>query len=259
MKSINISNITVQAENLDLVFKTQLFKPWSLRDKFVESFKDPLSLWPDKKNHLYALRNISFKSYEGDRIGLLGKNGAGKTSLCRLIAGVYRATAGELKVHGLVRSVFDTNVGIYPELTGRENVQLLLHYIYPEETAHHKDLAEEILDFSGLGEFADAPFRLYSNGMQARLCLSLISAKSSPILVLDEVFDGADQEFQQKISQRILKLVDSSKTVFFVSHNPEQIRQLCNRVLVISQGQIVFDGLPEEALKFYRSTLDLHK
>ncbi|MBV2168597.1 MAG: ABC transporter ATP-binding protein, partial [Bdellovibrio sp.] len=239
MKFTSTSNITVQAKNLDLVFKTQLHKPWSLRDKFVETLRDPLSLLPNQKDRFYALREVSFSSYQGDRIGIIGKNGAGKTSLCRLIAGVYRASGGTLSTQGLVRSVFDTNVGIYPELTGRENVHLLLHYIYPQDVKEHQAMAEEIIDFSGLGSFADAPFRLYSNGMQARLCLSLISAKSSPILVLDEVFDGADQEFQKRISQRILKLVDSSQTAFFVSHSPEQIRQLCNRALVLSHGSLV--------------------
>ena len=138
-----------------------------------------------------------------------------------------------------------------PELTGRENAQLLVEFIFPQIPDEHDDIIKEALEFSELGHFVDVPFKFYSNGMQARLCLSLISARPCELLMLDEVFDGADQFFRKKIAARIRNIIDQSGAVIFVSHSTDQIAEVCNRVLVLDKGRLLFDGSPQEAIKIY--------
>jgi ABC-type polysaccharide/polyol phosphate transport system ATPase subunit len=243
-------------QNLQVVFRLQFFKDLNLRDTFIRYAKNPLELLNPNQEVFHVLQNINLKAYKGDRIGLIGKNGAGKSTLLRCIAGMYHQNAGTIKVDGEVRAIFDTALGIQPELSGRENAKLLSLMMFP----HHKNLTglvEEALTFSGLGHFLDVPFKNYSKGMQARLSLSLISASPCDLLILDEVFDGADKEFQGKISERVLEMIEKSGAVIFVSHSDDQIRKACNRVIVIDDHQIKFDGEVEEGLKFYNQKLNL--
>jgi ABC-type polysaccharide/polyol phosphate transport system ATPase subunit len=164
---------------------------------------------------------------------------------------MFEPDSGQIFRNSQVRAIFDTSLGVLPELTGRENAFLLAHFLYPGHT-EMKALVEESLAFSGLEEFADAPYRVYSNGMKARLFLSIISSQPAGLLILDEVFDGADVFFQKQIESRILRMVQNSDAVIFVSHNEEQILKVCDRVLVLHGGHIIFDGQPESALRYYR-------
>lgn len=239
-------------ENLNLVFNVDILKSWTARDLFIRFIKDPFDAFGAEKDRLQVAKNINLEIKAGERVGILGVNGAGKTSLCRCIAGMYRPTTGKVSVNGKVRAIFNTAVGIHPELTGRENAELFAQLLYYDE----KDingLINESLEFSELGRFLDIPFKLYSNGMQARLCLSLISARPADLLILDEVFDGADAFFKVKIAERVTNMIKNSGAVLFVSHAPDQIQQLCTRAIVLHHGQIAFDGPTEEAQKFYES------
>ncbi len=159
---------------------------------------------------------------------------------------------GEIKLKGHVRAIFDTGTGVMPELTGKENAFLMARLFFPE-VRNHRPIVEEAMEFSELGHFLDIPFKQYSKGMQARLMLSLISARPSDILILDEVLDGADHFFQQKISVRMKKLIQDSGSTIFVSHNIEQIREICDRVLVLLNGKIGFMGDVEKGIKYYLS------
>jgi ABC-type polysaccharide/polyol phosphate transport system ATPase subunit len=116
-------------------------------------------------------------------------------------------------------------------------------------------MVAEVLEFSGLGDFVYLPFKNYSSGMQARLCLSLLTCQPSQLLILDEVFESADQFFREKMSQRMLRLTEESDSVLFVSHSPDQIRRICNRVIVIEGGQIAYDGNVEGGLQFYEDLM----
>jgi ABC-type polysaccharide/polyol phosphate transport system ATPase subunit len=128
--------------------------------------------------------------------------------------------------------------------------------MYPEWTLQHAQMLQEICDFSDLGGDLDRPYKFYSNGMQARLALSLISAKPADLLILDDVFDGADKFFRKKISGRVNKMIESSGAVIFVSHSPDQILQVCNRAWLIQKGKIVFDGPPDHAIDLYATMSD---
>ncbi len=233
-------------------FKLKFFKQDSFRSLFTSFFNPDINSSSNPSKHLVLFENLSLKIYAGDRLGILGVNGVGKTSLCRCIAGIYKAQKGKISTHGNVRAIFDTSIAIQSELTGRENAFLISEFLYPDKENRNK-LIEDSLEFSELKEYLDIPVKFYSNGMNTRLALSIVSAAPADILILDEVFEGADQFFRKKISNRISDLIARSGAVIFVSHSFEQIKKNCNRVIVMSRGGLVFDGSPEEAQKVYEN------
>lgn len=247
---MSTSETLLKIERLNLVFHASVHRSWTLREAFVRAASDPLRALLSEKDRLHVAKDIDLEVRKGERVGIIGVNGSGKTSLCRCIAGMYPPTSGKVSVRGQVRAVFDTSVGINPELTGRENAELLSYFMFGDDPKRQA-LVEEALQFSELGRFLDVPYKLYSNGMQARLCLSLISAKPCDILILDEVFDGADAFFKEKISERVLKMIEGSGAVFFVSHSAEQLKTVCNRLIVLHQGQVAYDGDVGEGLRLY--------
>jgi ABC-type polysaccharide/polyol phosphate transport system ATPase subunit len=242
----------LEVEDLSLVFQTDIFRAWTFRDFFTRAASDPRTMLLQERGHLMVADSISFKLRRGERLALIGVNGTGKTSLLRCIAGIYRQDSGRITVRGGMRAVFDTGVGIQPELTGRENAELLSIFLFPDESDRAR-LVEEALEFSELGEFVDVPFRLYSNGMQARLYLSLIASRPCGLFILDEVFEGADSFFREKISARMLEVIERSGAVIFVSHSPDQVRRVCNRAIVLHEAKVAFDGSVDDALAFYSS------
>ncbi len=243
--------LLVRARDLSLNFYAAAYRPWTWKEA-VSRFSPKLRRREKPAQMLQVIDGVNLEIREGERVGILGVNGVGKTTLCRWIAGFYRPTSGEVTTFGTVRAIFDTSFGIQADLTGRENAALLGEFLYPEGTPAERAMhIEDALEFSELGDFVDMPFRLYSNGMQARLCLSLISCRPCDLLILDEVFDGADQFFRKKISLRILKMIEGSGAVLFVSHAAEQLRSVCNRLLILHQGRIAYDGPVSEGLRYY--------
>ncbi len=256
MPSISSSNKreVLKIENLSLKFQLKTYQAISLKDVFVNFFdpdhEESISKLPPRDVIIADKLNLTIN--EGDRVALLGVNGSGKTSLCRCISGTYKPDAGSIKIDGLVRAIFDVSVGIDEELTGRENALLMSAFLYPAAPDREK-LVEDALAFTELGEFLNAPIRTYSRGMRSRFCLALVSTISCDLLILDEVFEGADQFFREKISQRMINMIDRSGACIFVSHAPSQIDRVCNRAVVVGQGKVLFDGDVQEALKFYNS------
>lgn len=245
-----MSNPILSVENVRLLFKTRQYSDWSLRDVFVSMLRPPWARRLRERRYVEVCRDVSFQLFPGDRVALLGPNGAGKTSLCRCIAGFYPPTSGRIRAVGSVRALLDSQIGIQPELTGRENAWLLTNIMAPAG-ARISELVNEALEFSELGEFLDVPFRQYSKGMQVRLGLSVSAMLPADLLILDEVFDGADMFFQKKIAARMMRLINDSSAVIFVSHSFEQVRQVCNRVLILENGRLSFDGGVEEGLTRY--------
>ncbi len=244
------SEVILSAKNVFFDYQLSLYQHAGLRDSFINLVKSPWEFIFKKPEMLPVLRGINFDLHKGDRLGILGLNGAGKTTLCRILAGMMTASSGEVKSTGHVEAIFDVATGIMPELTGRENAYLLARLFYQTREIS-REIVEEALQFSELSHFLDAPFKTYSKGMQARLVLSLISSTPSNVLILDEVFDGADLFFREKIAKRMIKKIEGSEAVIFVSHGPDQVLELCNRVLVLKNGAIEFDGPPKEAIAFY--------
>ncbi|MBH46741.1 MAG: ABC transporter ATP-binding protein [Halobacteriovorax sp.] len=253
MNSTSESKSVLEVNDLNIHFDLDYHFIASVREKFIQAIKDPIDFFSPSKDKLHVLKGIQLSLNHGDRLGIIGVNGSGKTTLCRCIAGMYSPSKGSVNINGEVRAIFDTSVGILPELTGRENAQLLSQFLFPSISKdERKAIIDDALEFSELGHFLDTPYRTYSKGMQTRLSLSLISSKATDLLILDEVFDGADEFFQEKISKRVLKMIHQSGAVIFVSHSPDQVLQACNRAIFLNNGHIEIDGSPEEVIAHYR-------
>lgn len=249
-----MSDIILEVKDLNIQYEMDFHRSESFRDLFVGMVTGPLKTLFGKRDVYHIIQDLNLTMKRGERLGIIGVNGAGKTTLCRAIAGMLTPASGEILINGNVRPIFDTNVGVQWELTGRENALLLCRFIYPFlDRSQLLEIVNESLEFSELGQFVDIPFKKYSKGMQARLCLSLVTANPTDLLILDEVFDGADHFFQQKISARTLEMIEKSGAVILISHNPEQFKLACNRMIVLGEHKILFDGKVEEALEYYHS------
>lgn len=250
MTSISSSETLLKVKNLSVFFELEHFHHQGLRDVFVSALTSPVDYFFRTKELLYVVDGVNFELKRGMRLGIIGVNGSGKTTLCRCLAGMMVGQKGKIETNSEVRAIFDTGTGIMPDLTGRENAYLLARLFFPE-VKNLTPLVDEAIEFSELGHFIDVPFRQYSKGMQSRLMLSLISSRSSDILILDEVFDGADVFFQQKLAERMKSFIEKAGASVFVSHSAEQVRQVCNTVMVMEKGKITFLGDVEEGLNFY--------
>jgi ABC-type polysaccharide/polyol phosphate transport system ATPase subunit len=252
--TFNDKEVVVELEKLNMLFRIDYHPSNSFRDQFTKLLSHPYNFFFQEKERLHVIKDLDLKIYKGDRLGILGVNGAGKSSLCRCISGMYTPYSGKLKVNGNVRAIFSTGIGVLPELTGRENARLIARLLYEPEIDIDK-VVEDALEFSELNNFVDTPFKYYSKGMQARLFLSVVSARPSDILILDEVFEGADAYFSQKIAKRLMDMMEQSKAVIFVSHTEEHLRQACNKLIVLNNNILDYEGDVEGGLAHYRNII----
>jgi len=252
MPSTLESDTILELKNLNLVHHIPYHKEQTLREMFISGIQDPINFLFPQKDRLHVLKDLNINIRSGDRIALMGLNGSGKTTLCQCMAGMLIPNSGTIQTNGRVKAIFDTGLGIKPVLSGRENATLLGKFLFGRRP-DQKELIEDALEFSELGHFLDAPIRTYSKGMLTRLSLSLISAIPHDILILDEVFTGADIHFSEKVEKRVLKMIDQSGAVIFVSHSKSQVKRACNRGVLLHQGNVIFDGSVEETLEHFNS------
>ncbi|TWS20838.1 ABC transporter ATP-binding protein [Tsukamurella asaccharolytica] len=197
-----------------------------------------------------ALRNITMSLNEGDRVGLVGHNGAGKSTLLRLLAGIYEPTRGSAVVQGRVAPVFDLGVGMDPEISGMENI--IIRGLFLGQT--RKSMlrkADEIAEFTELGDYLSMPLRTYSTGMRVRIALGVVTSIDPEILLLDEGIGAVDAEFMRKARKRLSALVERSGILVFASHSNEFLAQLCDRAMWIDHGEIRQEGGIEEVVTSY--------
>jgi ABC-2 type transport system ATP-binding protein len=200
----------------------------------------------------WALRDVTLIIRRGDSVGLVGRNGCGKSTLLKLIAGIHTPTEGRVLARRDARigSMIELGVGFHPELTGRENVYLNAS-IYGLQREEVDGLYERIVEYAEIGPFLDEPIKNYSSGMVVRLAFSVAAHLDPDVLLLDEIFAVGDADFQQKCIDTMQGFVRRGKTIVFVSHAKESVRQMCNRVCVLSQGRLIFDGDVEGGLAAY--------
>ena len=202
------------------------------------------------QDRFYALRNVSFRLEEGESLAVIGANGAGKSTLLGLVAGLAQPDEGTVTVNGRVAALLELGSGFHPDLTGRENVRLnaSLLGITRERT---RDLFEQIVEFSGIGEFIDQPLRTYSTGMVMRLAFSVAVTVDPEILLIDEVLAVGDAAFQTKCFDKIREFRHSRKTLLCVSHAGGIIQELCDRAIWLDHGELVMTGTVGEVLDAY--------
>ena len=201
-----------------------------------------------------ALRDVSFRVEPGSAVGLVGRNGSGKTTLLRLISGIIKPTSGSVDIGGRVGSLLELGAGFHPDLTGRENV-FLNGSIHGLKRAYVREQLDEIVAFAGLEEFIDLPVRTYSSGMYMRLGFAIAAHLNADVLLLDEVFAVGDEQFQRKCFGKIFEFKQRGGTIVFVSHDASAVERLCDRAVLLRNGQVEFDGPTHDAIVRYRQLL----
>ncbi|MDB4048718.1 ATP-binding cassette domain-containing protein [Luminiphilus sp.] len=201
-------------------------------------------------NTFHALKNVSINCTSGDRIALLGKNGAGKSSLLKAIAGIYPITEGEIYSTGSIQAILELSLGFEPDATGRQNIDFR-SYLLGLTPPQISQIKQQIIEFAALGEFLDKPVKTYSSGMLLRLAFAITTAAPSDILLLDEVIGAGDASFAEKAGERLGKMIGGSGIVILASHSSQTLRQHCDRGIVLSNGGIEFDGDLEDAIDLH--------
>lgn len=197
-----------------------------------------------------ALRDISFTLNPGDRLALVGGNGAGKTTLLRVLAGIYEPYVGHVRVRGTINALLDPNLGMNPELTGRENIALRgLYSGLTQQAIGH--LADDVAEFADLGDFLDLPVRIYSSGMVVRLGFALATALRPQVLLMDEWFLAGDANFMEKARGRLEDMVRGAEILVLSTHVPTVVMDWCTRVIWLDQGRIREDGPAEDVMASY--------
>jgi ABC-type polysaccharide/polyol phosphate transport system ATPase subunit len=201
-----------------------------------------------------ALKDVSFVVEPGSAVGLVGRNGSGKTTLLRLLSGIIRPTSGHVEVGGRVGSLLELGAGFHPDLSGRENV-FLNGSIHGLKRSYIREQLDEIVAFAGLEDAIDLPVRTYSSGMYMRLGFAIAAHIEADILLLDEVFAVGDEQFQRKCFGKIFEFKQRGGTIVFVSHDAAAVERLCDRAILLRNGQVEFDGPTHDAIVRYRRQL----
>ena len=203
---------------------------------------------------LWALKDISFSIQPGESVGIIGQNGAGKSTLLKILTGTAIPTRGEVQTRGDVAALLELGLGFHHNFTGTANA-IMTCQMMGLSTEQSRRLLPAIEEFSELGEYLKQPMRVYSTGMQVRLAFSAATAVRSDILVVDEALSVGDSYFQHKCIKRIRQFKEAGTTLLFVSHDPGAVKSLCDRALLLDQGEVVQDGTPDMVLDYYNALI----
>jgi len=209
-------------------------------------YKNPQEKW--------VLRDINFTVTPGESIGIIGQNGAGKSTLLKIITGTTPSTQGKVVIQGKVAALLELGMGFNPEFSGRENA-IMTCQLMGLSNFEINELLPSIKEFSELGEYFEQPLRTYSSGMQIRLAFSAATAVRPEILIVDEALSVGDAYFQHKCIAKIREFKEQGTTLFFVSHDPGAVKTLCDRAIMLENGQMVKDGTPSDVLDFYNAMI----
>lgn len=232
----------IEVENLCIQYKG--LKSYSIRKNLLKGIRG-------KAEIVEAVKNVSFRLEEGEILGIIGKNGSGKSTMLKAIAGIFAPNSGTIDLHGHSVALLAIGVGFQRELSGRENILLSgLLLGFTEEQIKEKE--NEIIEFSELGKFIDAPVRTYSSGMYSKLAFSITAILESDIILIDEVLSVGDVRFRKKSYQKMQELIsDKDRTVVIVSHDLKAVANLCTKLLWIHEGEFVKFGDTKEVLAEY--------
>jgi ABC-type polysaccharide/polyol phosphate transport system ATPase subunit len=240
------ANIAVQGLSKQFYFyqhRTTTMREWFIRKVMGR----PIHV----RNSRFALQDVNFNLAAGESVAIIGANGSGKSTLLRIMAGIYEYSTGSVETRGRIAAVIELGTGFHPELTGMENIRIYAS-ILGLRRAQLASRINEIVDFSGVGEFLDTPIKFYSSGMVTRLAFSVAVCVDSEILMLDEVLAVGDESFRTKCLARICEYLGEGKILVFATHSLEQASAVCTRALWLHQGRLQMDGPIEEVAAAYQ-------
>lgn len=242
----------IQANHVSMCFRMDMNRTTNLKEWFVRWAKRQ-----QKYKDFYALNDVSMTVERGDVLGIIGRNGSGKSTLLKVISGIYKPTSGSVRTAGRVAPMLELGSGFDHELSGRENIFLNGAIMgYSEEYLQKK--YQEIVDFSELGDFIDAPLKTYSSGMMMRLAFSVATVIEPEILIVDEILAVGDASFQEKSFLRMMEIIHGGTTVLYVSHDMSQIRKLCTKIAWLEHGKLRAFGEPEKLCDEYEKEIYGH-
>lgn len=258
-----MSDIVLKVENIWKQYRLGLVGTGTLKDDLarfwakIRGKEDPTLLigqTNDRQNtigeYVWALQDINFEVKRGEVVGIIGKNGAGKSTLLKILSKVTSPTKGQIKTKGRIASLLEVGTGFHPELTGRENI-FLNGAILGMTKNDIKSKFDEIVEFSGIGNYIDTPVKRYSSGMYVRLAFAVAAHLDPEILIIDEVLAVGDAEFQKKCLGKMQDVAGEGRTVLFVSHNMNAVTTLCNRGLYLKNGNVHYEGQTSDAIGYY--------
>lgn len=237
----------IKLDGISMRFNLGLEPNYSIKEAFISIFDKKRR---PKKTDFWALQDVSFEVKKGEVIGLIGSNGAGKSTLLKIVSGVMKPTKGKVTVNGQISPMIELGAGFDIELTARENIYLngaILGY----SKQFIDDKFDEIVEFSELRDFLDAPVKNFSSGMIAKLAFSIATVVDPEILIVDEILSVGDIKFQEKSKNKMMEMIKGGTTVLYVSHSLESIEELCDRVVWLDHGKLVKVGNTKEICKEY--------
>ncbi len=237
----------VDIQGVSKRFRLYHQKYTSLKERVIHAGRTPYT-------DLWALRDIVFDVEEGDTVGILGRNGSGKSTLLKCICGVLQPTSGQVVVRGKLAGLLELGAGFQPDLTGRQNIYLNGSLLGLSK-ADIDRVFDEVVAFAELEQFIDQQVKFYSSGMYVRLGFAVAVNVDPDVLVIDEVLAVGDERFQRKCLDRVQQFQDQGRTIIFVSHSPDQVRAICDKAVVLSDGKMIGHGPPGEAVRVFRENL----
>lgn len=228
----------INIDNVSMKFNLGIEKDFSIKQAFIDFFSGKKK---KKSEEFWALKDVSFSIGKGEVVGLIGSNGAGKSTLLKVVSGVMKPTFGKVSVKGVISPMIELGAGFDGNLTARENIYLngaILGY----SKKFIDDKFDEIVEFSELRDFLDAPVKNFSSGMTAKLAFSIATIVDPEILIVDEILSVGDIKFQEKSKKKMMELIKGGTTVLYVSHSLESIKDLCTKVVWLEHGKVIKVG-----------------
>ena len=242
----------IKLDKVSMRFNLGIEKNFSFKEAFIRFFQFKKK---KKKEDFWALKNISFEVKKGEVVGLIGSNGAGKSTMLKVVSGVMKPTKGKVYVNGVISPMIELGAGFDNELTARENIYLNGAVLgYSKKFLDSK--FEEIVEFSELRDFLDVPIKNFSSGMTAKLAFAISTVVEPEILIVDEILSVGDIKFQEKSKNKMMEMIKGGTTVLYVSHSLQSIKELCTKVIWIEHGQMVMIGDAKEVCdKYYEKQM----
>lgn len=242
----------IKVDNVSMKFNLGIEKNFSLKLFFINLFKPRKK--KDKKPDFWALKDVSFEVKKGEVVGFIGSNGAGKSTMLKVIAGVMKPTKGKVEVHGNICPMIELGAGFDMDLTARENIFLNGAVLgYSKKFIEEK--FDEIVEFSELKDFLDVPVRNFSSGMTARLAFSIATVVDPEILIVDEILSVGDMAFQAKSEAKMRSMIGGGTTVLYVSHSINSIKSICDKAVWLDHGKVIKMGPATEICDEYSKSI----